>query len=574
MLSKMVLVLETRTFEACILVIVVALLSSALIYPGQAAFLSMSTPEMEISSPVGLEDTRAPIERGLNITKYDWPMYQHDLNNSGYSPSSAPDYPNVTWTFEAGYEVLSTPAVAYGMVYLTVDNRAPHEIIALDEDSGGVVWTAQASHYIDYTPAVADGRVIAGTADGRVYAWNAFNGSLLWLFNHTYGPHRHMHIHSSPAIDEVNGRVFIRATVHDTASDEKFSEFLCLDPTNGQMIWNYTMLDSSSSKASPVVSENAVFTAMAKRMLSFDGSDGTILWEQSLGSGHAPTLGNHTLYFDGSQSLFALDELNGSLKWQVDDGYGSGRSSTAYHDGLVFLGRPTNNVTAFDSGTGDIVWNYRGGGKSRTPPVIADGKVFVALRDGYLYALDEKTGSLIWKFHGGKLFKGGPAVANGKLFIGNVNGTLFALGESTPGHVEATIDCDPDTLNLRSRGKWITCYVELPAGFSPKDIDPRTVLLNDILLPDLTPKYGFVKSEGSYIVDHNNDGTEERMFKFNRSEVGDMLPSGIDVVLTISGELLDGTVFEGSDTINVFNAPKWSPLNRSETSWMFRSRYL
>ena len=119
--------------------------------------------------------------------------------------------------------------------------------------------------------------------------------------------------------------------------------------------------------------------------------------------------------------------------------------------------------------------------------------------------------------------------------------------------IKARIDIDPDTLNLRSRGKWVTCYIELSGGYDPRDINASTILLMDTLSPELNLKYGFVKSEESYIVDHDNDGIMERMVKFDRAEVEKILTPSDDVVLTITGSLLDGTEFEGADTIRVID---------------------
>lgn len=121
--------------------------------------------------------------------------------------------------------------------------------------------------------------------------------------------------------------------------------------------------------------------------------------------------------------------------------------------------------------------------------------------------------------------------------------------------VSADIDIDPNTLNLKSKGKWITCYIELPSGYDVKDIDTTTILLEDSLSPELDPKYGFVRSESSYIMDHDGDGILERMVKFDRSEVEDMLSPGT-YNLKVTGGLVDGTQFEGySDTITVIDPP-------------------
>jgi len=122
------------------------------------------------------------------------------------------------------------------------------------------------------------------------------------------------------------------------------------------------------------------------------------------------------------------------------------------------------------------------------------------------------------------------------------------------GKVSADIDIDPDTLNPRSKGRWITAYVELPLGYDSRDIDATTILLNDVLPPELNPRYGFVMSEDSYIMDHDGDGVLERMVKFDRTLVEEVLSPGLSVTLKIAGQLQDGTEFEGTDAIKVIDS--------------------
>jgi len=51
--------------------------------------------------------------------------------------------------------------------------------------------------------------------------------------------------------------------------------------------------------------------------------------------------------------------------------------------------------------------------------------------------------------------------------------------------------------------------------------------------------------------DYDSDGVSDLMVKFDRSDVQDVLEPGNEVEVTVSGQLTDGTSFEGTDTIRV-----------------------
>lgn len=148
----------------------------------------------------------------------------------------------------------------------------------------------------------------------------------------------------------------------------------------------------------------------------------------------------------------------------------------------------------------------------------------------------------------------------------------YYLDENTPYGVEtgppinATIDINPDVLNLKSQGRWITCYIELPEGYSVEDIDVNAVALTAI---DGEP-IGSMYREGPVETgDYDKDGIPDLMAKFSRQSLIDSLSAMIqppaDVELTIQGVLADATSFEGSDTIHVIR-PGFGPQTAEEGS--------
>jgi len=107
--------------------------------------------------------------------------------------------------------------------------------------------------------------------------------------------------------------------------------------------------------------------------------------------------------------------------------------------------------------------------------------------------------------------------------------------------IAASIDFEPETLNLKSRGRWITVYIELPEGCNANDIEISTVKLNGEVQAELHP---------TKIGDYDNDGISDLMVKFGRANVvRSILRTGEDT-LTITGTLI-GKSFEGSEAIRV-----------------------
>ena len=106
----------------------------------------------------------------------------------------------------------------------------------------------------------------------------------------------------------------------------------------------------------------------------------------------------------------------------------------------------------------------------------------------------------------------------------------------------ATLDFDPDALNLKSNGRWVTCYIELSDGYDPNDIDQSGVAFMDSI-PAVDHPGG--------VEDCDGDGIEELMVKFPRAEVGAMLAPGDSVEVWVSAQV-GSLAFTATDTIRVF----------------------
>jgi outer membrane protein assembly factor BamB len=103
------------------------------------------------------------------------------------------------WSFQTGDAVLSSPAVANGVVYV---GSYDHNLYALDAATGAKRWSFRTGSVVVSPPAVANGVVYVGSWDGNVYALDAATGAKRWSFRIGGGP-----VYSSPTV--ANGVVYV-----------------------------------------------------------------------------------------------------------------------------------------------------------------------------------------------------------------------------------------------------------------------------------------------------------------------------------------------------------------------------
>jgi hypothetical protein len=142
----------------------------------------------------------------------------------------------------------------------------------------------------------------------------------------------------------------------------------------------------------------------------------------------------------------------------------------------------------------------------------------------------------------------GGAYSNGEVYGFWDDGTPFTIdlyGTETYLHinlveaVDVEVKIHPKTINLSSAGRWLTCEIFIPEDCNVADVNSNSIVLEDQIAADWI---------------WFNEGQNVLMVKFNRSALQEIIQPGL-VELAVTGELTDGTQFEGIDTIKVIDKP-------------------
>ena len=340
---------------------------------------------------------------GINSFGQESPMFRGDPVHSGiYGAAGVPQFHGVRWFFHTNGEVVSSPAIAGGVVYVGSNDG---NLYAVDESNGHLHWKFETGSGIPSSPAVATGIVYFASYDGNFFAVDTVTGKLKWKFANA-GERRYSGTH-------LHGMLPVAESMPDP-----FDVYL----------------------SSPVVGIGMVYFGSGDgNVYALNAASGALRWKFHTGDVvHAsPALAQGKLYVGSWDSYFyALDAATGKQLWRFKTGEDPKihnqvgiQSSATIADGVVYFGCRDSKIYALDAATGRQRWFFSNHGSwVITSPVVKDGKLYFATSDTALFqALDAKTGAPLYsiKFHW-PVF-GSPAIAGNTLYLPEQNGKLTAI---------------------------------------------------------------------------------------------------------------------------------------------------
>jgi len=499
----------------------------------------------------------------------------------GIQAAKCPEPPEIEWNRRYGtplqdnaYSVVQTEDGGYAIAGFTGSFNGPCDFWLVKTNSTGHMQWNRTYHndYVDRAEALIE------TDDGG-YALAGVTGPGssdrdMWLvktnstgheqWNHKYGYSGRRNEYAYSIIQTDDGGYALAGTTEIPAQGYRGDCWLIKIDENGTMEWNQTYGGTwgASDIAYSVVQTDDGGYAMAGLTESFDARSGDFWLIKTNQTGHEQwnqTYGGS--YLEDAHSMVLTDDGGYALAGDTES-FGAGAP-----DFPDFWLVKTNR-------TGHMEWNQTYGGKAvdKAYSIVktSDGGYAVAGftndpsgagdYDSWLVKTNS-TGHMEWnKTHGDENYDrtwsmvrtddGGYALAGYTESFGAVNGD-FWLVKLGPTRTTATIDIDPDTLNSKSNGQWITAYIELPEKYGVSEIDVSSILLNGSISVNPEPP--------TEVGDYDADSIPDLMVKFERAVViewlgtvdyGEDTGKIIEVTLVITGEAA-GTPFEGADTIRV-----------------------
>jgi outer membrane protein assembly factor BamB len=177
------------------------------------------------------------------------------------------------------------------------------QVFAIRASNGSFVWQSSTQGLsfgrggpVYSTPAVAFGRVYLGSIDGRVYSFDADSGELLW--SHSTGDW----VYPGPAVADTKRS---DPTVYIGSKDQSF---YALDAENGEVRWQKD-IGGVILGAATVLGEVVYVAGLGPNIgtFGFDVKTGKKVFESELGEYNPVISDGHRMYLTGSSNIRAFE---------------------------------------------------------------------------------------------------------------------------------------------------------------------------------------------------------------------------------------------------------------------------
>ena len=144
------------------------------------------------------------------------------------------------------------------------------------------------------------------------------------------------------------------------------------------------------------------------------GTPLTLKWSVLIGGGSitsSPTVQGGRVFIGAENGgVYSYDATGATNNWSYfTEGYV--RSTATYYKGRIYIGSRDGNLYCLNAGTGQLLWKRFHGGTQVSSPLAVNDRVFIGVGDPSteVRAYDSLTGELLWNYPTGQTIYSSPA---------------------------------------------------------------------------------------------------------------------------------------------------------------------
>ena len=312
------------------------------------------------------------------------------------------------------------------------------------ENGNNILWKTEIPKPGMNSPVVWEDKLFLTGADEssrQIYCFDTDTGTLLWK-------HDAQNIPDSPSeneLPEVMEDTTLAAPTMTTdgryaAAIFATGDLVCVN-MQGKRVWakNLGIPDNSYGHASSLISyENLLFVQYDQktnsRLLAFELPTGDPAWQVTRTeiSWSSPILidnnGRMELILTNCESVDSYDPKTGQLLWHVKCLSGEVASSSAYANGIVFVGNEYSIASAIDisnhNSEPNIIWQWDEILPNASSLLANDDYLIIPSSYGIVDCLNVKNGEVLWEHEFDDGFYSSPILVNDHVYIIEIPGVM------------------------------------------------------------------------------------------------------------------------------------------------------
>lgn len=336
--------------------------------------------------------------------------------HSGVFESGAPsDLNGILWKFRPSTKSKIRGSIVAGDGKAYVAGFDDGTLYAIDIQTGEETWNWGGDGEIG-DPEYHNGFVYFGTQNGNFYAVDSANGKEFWMYKGV------KYMSSAPTINE--------RTVYISDAEG----MRAIDIKTGQLKWSFI---EDGFSAGGTVEGNTLYFSTKDHLFAVNKYTGKELWRNKIhygkfGQPEAPTLSGDYIYTNSLSGIYRINKKTGQTIW-FKEIPGLVYTAIAASNGKLFFGvwgddtdrgYHSGYIKSIKMDDGTILWEAPLTKGTNSNPSLSGNNIYIGDWSGTLFAFNSNTGQALWNFKGAGSITGAPAIYDGSIIIGGDDGVF------------------------------------------------------------------------------------------------------------------------------------------------------